>query len=67
MTQEEAKVAAAEHPKITHAVDGEVMSVDERVTAVGGEVQSVNKKVEDVDGRPLRVQGVDDKVQGTLI
>ena len=59
MTQEEAKMATAEHPKIAHAVEGKAMGVDERVTDVGGEVQSVRKKVEGVDGR---VKCVDDKV-----
>jgi len=61
LTQEEAKMAAAEQLKIAHSVEGKVTGVDERVKEVGGDVQSVSKKVQDVDDR---VQGVDDKVQG---
>ena len=60
LTQEEAKMAAAEQLKIGHTVEGIVMGVDERVKEVGSDVQSVSKKVQDVDDR---VQGVDDKVQ----
>ena len=60
LTQEEAKMAAAEQLKIAHSVEGKVTGVDERVKEVGGDVQSVGKKVQDVDDR---VQGVDDKVQ----
>ena len=61
LTQEEARMAAAEQLKIAHMVEGKVMGVDERVKEVGSEVQSVSKRVRDVGDR---VQGVDDKVQG---
>src|SRR5712691_520375 len=61
LTQEEAKMAAAEQLKIAHTVEGIVVGVDERVEEVGGDVQSVSKKVQDVDDR---VQAVDDEVQG---
>ena len=75
LTQEEARMAAAEQLKIAHTVEGKVISVDERVKEVGSEVQSVSKKVEDVDDKVQgiddevkvvvdRVQAVDDKVQG---
>ena len=61
LTQEEAKMAAAQQLKIAHTVERRVMGVDERIKEVGGDVQGVSKKVQDVDDR---VQGVDDKVQG---
>ena len=48
LTQEEAKMAAAEQLKIAHSVEGKVASVDERVKEVGSDVQSVSKKVQDV-------------------
>ena len=48
LTQEEAKMAAAEQLKIAHSVEGKVTSVDERVKEVGSDVQSVSKKVQDV-------------------
>jgi len=63
LTQEEAKMAAAEQLKIVYTVEGRVIGVDERVKEVVGDVQSVNKKVQDGDDR---VQGVDDKVQSVV-
>jgi len=68
LTQEEAKMAAAEQLKIAHSVEGKVTGVDERVKEVGGDVQSVSKKVQDVDDKVQcvddRVQGIDDEVKG---
>ena len=60
LTQEEAKMAAAEQLKIAHTIERKVTGIDERVKEVGGDVQCVGKKLQDVDDR---VQGVDDKVQ----
>ena len=61
LTQEEAKMAAAQQLTIAHTVEGKVTGIGERVKEVGGNVQSASKKVQDVDDR---VQDVDDKVQG---
>jgi hypothetical protein len=62
LTQEEAKMAAAEQLKVAHTVEGIVVGVDERVKEVGGDVQSVGKKVQDVDDR---VQGIHGKLDDT--
>ena len=74
LTQEEARIASAEHLKMTHSVDGKVTGVDVTVTVVEGQVQGVRGDVQDVRGdvqdvrgdvRDVgdKVQGVDDKVQ----
>ena len=67
LTQEEVRMAAAQGLRTTHAVHGEVKSVDDhiqqvddRVRGIGSDVQQVDILVQRVDGR---VQGVDDKVQ----
>jgi hypothetical protein len=52
LTQKEARMAAAQNLKVTHAVD-------ERVMAVVGQVKAIDNRVVDVDDR---VQVVDDKV-----
>jgi hypothetical protein len=52
LTQEEARMAAAELLKMTH-------SVDDRVRGVGGQVQDVRDDVQDVGNK---VQDVDDKL-----
>jgi archaellum component FlaC len=61
LTQEEARMAAAETLTITRGIDDKVNVVDERLEGVDERVQSVDVKVEGIDGK---VQGVDDKVQG---
>jgi len=74
LTQEEARIASAELMKIAHAVDGNVIVVDDRVRHVDERVQDVGDKVEETDVRvqgagsdvkdiSKSVQGVDDKVK----
>jgi archaellum component FlaC len=66
LTQEEARMAAAEALTITRGIDDKVNVVDERLEGVDERVQSVDVKVEGIDEKVLivdgRVQGVDDKV-----
>ena len=54
LTQEEARMAAAQNLKVTH-------TVDERVKGVVDTIEAIDNKVADVDGR---VAGVDDRVAG---
>ena len=54
LTQEEARMAAAENLKATHIVD-------ERVRGVANNVAIIDNRVADVDDR---VAGVDDRVAG---
>jgi O-acetylhomoserine/O-acetylserine sulfhydrylase-like pyridoxal-dependent enzyme len=64
LTQEEARMAAAQGLKATHAVHDEVKNVGDHIQQavqdVGGDVQQVDIHVQRVDDK---VQGVDDKVQ----
>ena len=66
LTQEEARMAAAEALTISRGIDDRVKDVGERLEGVDGRVQSVDVKVEGVDDKVLivdsKVQGVDDKV-----
>ena len=68
LTQEEARMAAAEALTIARGIDDKVKDVDERLEGVDERVQSVGLKVEGIDDKVLivdtKVQGVDDKVQG---
>ena len=48
LTEEEARVAAAELLKMTHSVDGKVIGVDDRVRGVVVQVQDVRGDVQDV-------------------
>ena len=68
LTQEEARMAAAEALTITRAIDDKVKDVGERIECVDETVQSVDVKVDGIDNMVLRVdnkvQGVDNKVQG---
>jgi hypothetical protein len=48
LTQEEARMAAAEQLRMTHNVDGKVMGVDDRVRGVSGQVEGVRGDVQDV-------------------
>src|SRR6266852_792924 len=50
LTEQEARMAAAELLKMTHNVDGKVMGVDDRVRGVAGQVQDVRGDVRDVRG-----------------
>ena len=60
LTQEEARVAAAENLKATHVVDKRVEGVANAVVAIDNKVVSVDDRVADVDDR---VAGVDDRVK----
>src|SRR5712671_1033396 len=60
LTQEEARMAAAENMRITRSVEGKVMGVDDKVKDIDEGVQYVRSGVEDVG---KKVQGVDDKVE----
>ena len=59
LTQEEARMAAAELLKITHGVDSKVEGIDNRMKGVDERVQGVDDKVQEVGNR---VQGLDDKI-----
>ena len=59
LTQEEARMAAAEALTISRGIDDRVKDVDERLEGVDERVQRVDVKVEGIDGK---VQGVDDKL-----
>ena len=61
LTQEEARMAAAQGLKATHEVDHKVKSVDDHIQQVDDRVQGISSHVQQVDDK---VQGVDDKVQG---
>jgi hypothetical protein len=61
LTQEEARMAAAEVLTITRGIDDKVNDVDERLEGVDERVQNIDVKVESIDGK---VQGVDDNVLG---
>ena len=74
LTQEEARMAAAENLRLTHAVDKKVEGVAETVIAIDSRVTGVDERVADVDehvadvmdlvaGVDDRVAGVDDRVQ----
>ena len=60
LTREEARMASAELLKITHSVDGKVISVDNRVKGIEGKVQEVRSNIHDVGNR---IQGVEGRVQ----
>jgi len=51
LTQEEARMAAAEQLKMTHSVDGRVRGVGGQVQDVRGDVQDVGDKVQHVDDK----------------
>ena len=63
LTQEEARMAAAQGLKATHEVDYKVKSVDDHIQQVEDRVQGVGSHVQQVDDK---VQGVDDKVQQVI-
>jgi archaellum component FlaC len=68
LTQEEARMAAAENLKTTHTVDNRVkgvadtvISIDNRVAGFDGRLAGVDDRVANVDNR---VAGVDDRLAG---
>ena len=61
LTQEEARMAAAETLTVTREIDDNVKDVGIRLEGVDEIVQGVDMKVEDIDDK---VQNVDSKVQG---
>ena len=61
LTQEEARMAAAEILTISRGIDDKVKAVDDKITDVVDKVKGVDSKVEGVDER---VQRVDSKVEG---
>jgi archaellum component FlaC len=61
LTQEEARMAAAENLKATHTVDERLKGVVGTVEAIDNKVAEVDDRVADVGGQ---VTGVDDRVAG---
>jgi archaellum component FlaC len=61
LTQEEARMAAAENLKATHTVDERVKGVVDTVEAIDNKVAEVDNRVADVGDQ---VTGVDDRVAG---
>ncbi|KAI9445647.1 hypothetical protein BJY52DRAFT_1228808 [Lactarius psammicola] len=61
LTQEEARMAAAEVLTISRGIDDKVKGVDEKLEGVNGKVKSVDVKIEGID---YKVQSVNSKVKG---
>jgi len=59
LTQEEARMAAAESLKVVNTIDNRVAGIDDRVAGVDERVAGVDDRVKDVDDK---VCAVDDKV-----
>ncbi len=55
LTQDEARMAAAEVLKVTHIVDGKVTTIDDKVTTVDNKIATVNNKVTTVDDKVTTV------------
>jgi hypothetical protein len=70
LTQEEARMAAAELLTITRAISDDVMDVDERVEGVGERIQAIDSRVRGLyyvgKGVRNRVKGVADKVSSVI-
>jgi hypothetical protein len=77
LTQEEARMAAAQLLKVTNAIDSRVegivdnvLIIDNRVAGVDERVAEVDDKVACVDNRVAdisdKIQGVDDKVTAVM-
>jgi hypothetical protein len=68
LTQEEARMAAAQNLKATHAVDDRVKGVADTVVAIDNRVAGVGEQVagvgDQVTGVGDQVSGVDDRVAG---
>ena len=63
LTQEEARMAAAENLRLTHAVDKKVEGVADTVIAIDNRVTGVDERVAGVDDR---VAGVDEHVADVI-
>ena len=63
MTQEEARMAAAENLRLTHAVEKKVEGVTDTVVAIDNRVTGVDERVAGVDDR---VAGVDEHVADVI-
>ena len=57
LTQEEARMAAAEALTISRGIDDRVKDVDERLEGVDERVQRVDVKVEGIDDKVLSIDG----------
>ena len=70
LTQEEARMAAAENMKLTHTVDKRVEAVADTVGAIDNRLARVDDRVADVvnqvTGVDERVAGVDGRVAGVI-
>ncbi|KAI9447180.1 hypothetical protein BJY52DRAFT_1177107 [Lactarius psammicola] len=64
LTQEEARMAAAEALTITRGIDDKVKDLNDKVKDVDDRVKDVDDKVKDVDEK---VEGVDERVQAVDI
>ena len=68
LTQEEARMAAAQNLKVTHTVAGTVEAIDNKVDDVDDRVANVSDQVAGIDDRVAgvsdQVAGVDDRVAG---
>ena len=68
LTQEEARMAAAQLLKVTNTINSDVREVADNVVIIGDRVASVNDRLVGVDehvaGVVERVAGVDDRVAG---
>ena len=64
LTQEEARMAAAEVLKISHNIDNKVKDVDVKVESIDERVQGVDMKVEGINDK---VQGVDHKIGSAIL
>ncbi len=60
LTQEEARMAAAEVLTITRGIDDKVKGVDDKVKDVDEKVEGVDERVQAVD---IKVEGIDDKMR----
>jgi hypothetical protein len=70
LTQEEARMAAAQNLKVTHTVDKRVEGVAEMVVAIDDRVASVDDRIASVNDRVVtvddRVKVVDNKVMEVI-
>jgi len=71
LTQEEARMAAAEVLTITRDIDDKIKDVDDKVKDVDDKVKDVDDKIKDVDDKVKnvveKVEGVDEMVQAVDI
>ena len=63
LTQEEARMASAEQPRVTHSVDAKVQGLRRDVQDVRGDVRDIGNRVQDVDDS-VHWQGIDSNVRG---